>query len=148
MSYLKEFLKHISNHDYPPFLGLWEEYCSGDEIDGPEVIQILTSSKNADFTDYFGKHVERILPLWENMPEGKEKHENFRLVIDIQTLNSPKLRQMTHDYLTSKYGSDKHFQEKMKLIGMRDREGRDPFSRGYQQLTSCSPISKRKVCIP
>ncbi|MBM3207317.1 MAG: transcript cleavage factor [Chlamydiae bacterium] len=144
MSYLKEFLQHINNHDYPPFLRLWEEYCSGDEIDGPEVIQILKSTKNADFRDYFGKHVDRILPLWEKMPECPEKHEILKLVMDIQTLNSMKLREMTYDYLKSTYGSDKYFQEKMKLIGMRDRDGKDPFQGAISSYQLLSHINKGK----
>ena len=41
MSYLKDFRTHITNHDYPGFLKLWEEYCSGDELDGEEVCEIL-----------------------------------------------------------------------------------------------------------
>lgn len=144
MSYLKEFLQHVAHHDYPPFLRLWEEYCSGDEIDAPEVIEILKAAKEAQFSEYFGKHVERILPLWNNMPEGEEKHEIFRLIIDIETINSLKLREMVFEYLKAKYSSDKLFNEKMKLIGMRDKDGKDSFQGAISNYELLSHIDKGK----
>ena len=144
MSYLKEFLKHVSNHDYPPFLRLWEEYCAGDEIDAPEVIEILKAVRSSEFSDYFGKHVDRILPLWENMPEQAEKHEIFKLIIDIETINSPKLRAMVYDYLSHKNQGDKYFNEKMKLIGMRDKEGRESFQGAVSNYELLSHINKGK----
>jgi len=49
MSYLKEFLKHIANHDCAAFLNIWEEYCSGDELDVQEALQILKAVKSATF---------------------------------------------------------------------------------------------------
>lgn len=142
MSYLKEFLKHISNHDYPPFLRLWEEYCNGDELDGQEVIEILKAAKKADFCDFFGKHVDRILPLWEIMNNSNEKDEIFKLVIDIQTLDSQKLRDLVYDYLSQKYSSDKHFHEKMKLIGMRDKQSKEGFRGAVANYALLSHIDK------
>ena len=56
MSYLKDFLKNIANHDYPAFLKLWEEYCSGDELEGPELIEILKAIKSSSFHEFVGKH--------------------------------------------------------------------------------------------
>lgn len=144
MSYLKEFLQHISNHDYPPFLRLWEEYCSGDEVDGPEVIEILKAAKGSEFADFFGKHVDRILPLWEKMTDPTQKHEVFKLFVDILTLNTPKLREMVYDYLKERYSGDKYFNEKMKLIGMRDRSGRDSFQGAVSNYELLSHIHKGK----
>ena len=144
MSYLKEFLKHTSHHDYPSFLRLWEEYCSGDELDGPEVIEILKAAKGSDFSDHFGKQVDRVLPLWEQMTDLTTKHEIFKLVIDIQTINTQKLREMVYDYLKEKYGSDKHFNEKMKLIGMRDRDGKESFQGAISNYELLSHINKGK----
>ena len=144
MSYLKEFLKHTSHHDYPSFLRLWEEYCNGDELDGPEVIEILKAAKGSDFSDHFGKQIDRILPLWEQMTDLNTKHEIFKLVIDIETINTQKLREKVYDYLKEKYGSDKHFNEKMKLIGMRDREGKDSFQGAISNYELLSHINKGK----
>lgn len=144
MSYLKEFLQHISNHDYTPFLRLWEEYCSGDEPDAQEIIEILKAAKGSDFADHFGKHVDRILPLWEKITDPTSSHEIFKLIIDIETINTPKLREKVYDYLKDKHSSDKHFNEKMKLIGMRERESRDPFQGAISNYELLSHINKGK----
>ena len=122
MSYLKDFLKHIANHDYSTFLKLWEEYCSGDELDGAEVIEILKAAKTSSFSEFFGKHVERILPLLETVQDPKESLEIFRLIIDLETTNNPKMGEKVFEYLKEKYGDQKYFQEKIRLIGLRNKE--------------------------
>lgn len=122
MSYLKDFLKHIANHDYPAFLKLWEEYCSGDELEGPELIEILKAVKSSSFHELMGKHIERVLPLWEKMTNPEESHEIFRLIIDISTTNNPALADKVLDYLKNRYGTQKHFQDKLRLIGLRNKE--------------------------
>lgn len=122
MSYLKDFLKHIANHDYATFLKLWEEYCSGDEVDGSEVIEILKAAKTSSFSEFFGKHVERIMPLWETIQDPKESHEVFKLIIDLETTNNPKMGEKVYEYLKEKYGEQKYFQEKIRLIGLRNKE--------------------------
>src|SRR5580698_6890671 len=87
MGYLKDFQTHIANHDYPSFLKLWEEYCSGDEVEAEEVCDILRSVKVSDIAEPFGRHVERILPLWQKMPEDQMSREVLQLIIDIETSN-------------------------------------------------------------
>jgi transcription elongation factor GreA-like protein/transcription elongation GreA/GreB family factor len=144
MSYLKEFLQHVSNHDYPPFLRLWEEYCSGDEVDAQEIIDILKAAKSSNFSDYFGKHVDRILPQWEMITDPAAKHQVLQLIIDIQTLNSPKLRELVFNYLNNKYSSDKFFNEKMKMIGMRDKESKESFQGAISNYELLSHINKGK----
>src|SRR5271156_3872128 len=88
MGYLKDFQTHIANHDYPSFLKLWEEYCSGDELDAEEVIEILRAVKSSDIAEPVGRHVERILPLWQKMPESQLSYEVLKLIIDVQTSNN------------------------------------------------------------
>jgi transcription elongation factor GreA-like protein len=70
----------------------------------------------------FGKYVEKILPLWEMLPESPFKHEIFKIIIDIETTNHEQLRQMVMDYLQKRYSSDKGFGEKIRLIGLRGKE--------------------------
>jgi len=122
MSYLKDFKTQIGNHDYAAFLRLWEEYCESDEIDPPELIATLKAVKECEFADPFGRHVERIFPLWELLPDSPMKHEIFRLMIDIETTNTELLRQKIFDYLHEKYGSQSNFQEKIRLVGLRSKE--------------------------
>ncbi len=122
MSYLKDFLKHITNHDYSNFLKLWEEYCSGDELDGPELIEILKAAKTSSFSEFFGKHVERVIPLWEISENPIEAHEIFKLIVDLETTNNPKMGERVYEYLKEKYGDQEFFQEKIRLIGLRNKE--------------------------
>ena len=122
MSYLKDFQKHIANHNYPYFLKLWEEYCSGDELDGVEVIDVLKAVKNASFVDLFGKQVERVLPLWEKMSDKQLAHEVFRLVVDIENTQNSKMGEKVFEYLKNLYGDQSNFNEKIRLINFRNRD--------------------------
>jgi transcription elongation factor GreA-like protein/transcription elongation GreA/GreB family factor len=122
MSYLKDFQTQISNHSYPGYMRLWEEYCVSDEVDPLELKTILVNVKACEFAEHFGKSVEKILPLWEMLPESPQKHEIFKLIIDIETTNHEQLRQTVMNYLQNRYGSDKGFAEKIRLIGLRGKE--------------------------
>lgn len=119
MSYIKDFQKQINAQNYTGILQLWEEYCSGDEIDPIELKEILESIKNSKFADSFGKHVDAIIPLWEQIQDHRISCDIIRIVIDTQTSNSDKLRDITFNYLTKNYGSDPHFDLKMRLIGLQ-----------------------------
>jgi transcription elongation factor GreA-like protein/transcription elongation GreA/GreB family factor len=141
MSYLKDFLRHITNHDYPSFLKLWEEYCSGDELDADELICVLKAAKGSSFGEFFGKHVERVLPLWENLPDKKKAHEVFKLIIDIQSTQNPKMGERVFNYLSDLYGKDPYFNEKIRLIGLRNREKFQGSISNYELL---SHINKGK----
>jgi transcription elongation factor GreA-like protein/transcription elongation GreA/GreB family factor len=122
MSYLKDFLKHVANHNYPHFLKLWEEYCCADEVDGKELVRVLKAAKNASFAEMFGKQVDRILPLWEKMPNVDEAHEVFRLIVDLDSTQSLKMGDKVFEYLKDRYGNEADFADKIRLIGLRNRE--------------------------
>ncbi|MES2199493.1 MAG: GreA/GreB family elongation factor [Chlamydiota bacterium] len=122
MSYLKDFQKHIANHNYPYFLKLWEEYCSGDELDGVELIEVLKAVKSASFVDLFGKQIERVLPLWEKMPDKQLAHEVFRHVVDIENTQNSKMGERVFDYLKDLYGGQSNFNEKIRLINFRNKD--------------------------
>lgn len=139
MSYLKDFQKHIANHNYPYFLKLWEEYCSGDELDGVEVIHVLKAVKNASFVELFGKQVERILPLWEKMTDKQLAHEILSLVIDIDNTENPKVGEMVFEYLKNLYGSQSNFNDKIRLINYRNK---DKFQGAISKYELLSHIDK------
>lgn len=122
MAYLQDFQTRINNHDYPSFLKLWEEYCAADEVEGEEVCQILRAAKKADFAPAFGRHIERILPLWSNMPEAPLKDSVLQLIIDLETSNSPQLYQLVQEHLEKRYGTHKHYADILRLVGMRSRD--------------------------
>lgn len=122
MSYLKDFQTHIAKHNYSGVLKLWEEYCAGDELDIEELKAILNSIKRSEMADSFGLHVQEILPLWQLTPESPGSQEIFKLIVDLQTMNDAALAQMTFDFLKAKYSSDPLFNEKIRLVGLRNRE--------------------------
>ena len=122
MSYLKDFQTQISNHDYPAYIRLWEEYCMSDEVDPNELKAIFVAVKGSEFREPFGKYVEKIIPLCELLPESPKKHELFKLIIDLETTNHEQLRQYVMDYLIQRHGQDPGFSEKIRLIGLRGKE--------------------------
>ena len=135
MSYLDQFKKHITKHDYPLFLSLWEEYCLGDEVDGEELKKILLAAKNSEFATSFGRHVEKGLILWEKIKETEIGHEIFKLILDIQTTDDPELADLTFNYLEERYQKDPHFNEKIRLIGLREKKHFQSAVSNYELLT-------------
>jgi len=99
MSYLDQFQKHLSNRNYPSFLSLWEEYCMGDEIDSEELKKILLEVKNSELSTPFGRHVQSALDLWEKIKETDVGHEIFKLIFDLQTINTAELGRLAYNYL-------------------------------------------------
>lgn len=122
MEYLKQFNKHLSNNDLPSIVSLWEEYCLCDEIDPEETKYILETLRASHLADSFGVYVDQILPLWEHLPDSKIQHEIFKLVMDIQTTNSPQLAEKALLYLQKHFEEDSEFQNKLRLVGLREKD--------------------------
>ncbi len=141
MGYVKDFLTHISNHDYPNFLKLWEEYCSGDEVDAEELCEILRSVKASDIAEPVGRHIDRILPLWQNLPDGPKSREALKLIIDIQTTNTEKFADLAYQFLKKHYSDHKNFNEKIRLIGLRSK---DKFQGAISSFELLSHMEKGK----
>ncbi len=135
MNYLDQFRKHLANHDYPAFLSLWEEYCMGDEVDGEELKIVLQELKESDLALPFGRHAEKGLVLWEKIASTKLGHEVFRLIVDLQTTNDPGLRKQLLDYLQSRYVEDPYYNDKIRLIGLREGNNFQGAISNYELLT-------------
>ncbi len=135
MSYLEQFQKHLSNHDFPSFLSLWEEYCLSDEVDGEELITVLTNAKNSELHSPFGRHVEQGLVLWEKITDDELSQKTISLIFDIQTTNGPELAEIALNYLNKRYGNDPHFQDKLRLIGLREQQNFQGAISNYILLT-------------
>ena len=135
MAYLKDFRERIQNNDYPGFLKIWEEYCYGDQPDGEEIIAVLESVKSSELAHRFGLHVERILPLWRELKDPNHVHGVLRLVLDLQTTNSEELADLATEYLKNRYAEDPLFNEKLRLIGLRNRERFQSAIRKFELLS-------------
>lgn len=122
MSYLEDFKTQINNRDFSKILQLWEEYCSNDIVDVPELKSILEVIKKSDFAVPFGKVVETALLLWQMITDSTESYTILRLILDIETTNSPLLADTAYNALKNKYGDDPYFEERIRLVGLRNRE--------------------------
>ncbi|MCB1107317.1 MAG: GreA/GreB family elongation factor, partial [Chlamydiia bacterium] len=127
--------KHLSNHDYPSFLTLWEEYCMGDEVDGEELKQVLKKAKDSELAAPFGRHVEKALPLWEQIKGTDLGHEVIKLIFDLQTTNTPQLGDLAYSYLRDRYSEDPYFNDKIRLIGLREMISFQGAISNYELLT-------------
>lgn len=135
MSYLKDFNTSIANRNYPHILQLWEEYCGGDELDTEELCAILRAIKSSEFAEPFGREVERILPLWSLLEKGDASHEVLKLIVDLSTSNSPSLEALVQEHLTARYGHEKNFADKLRMIGFRNKEKVQGIISSYELLS-------------
>lgn len=122
MGYLAEFEEAIESHDAPSILRLWEEYTSTDEVEEEDFLAILKAVKASELHEYIGRHVERGLSLWHLMEPGPRKDEVLRLIVDLEMTNGEELRSIVFEHLRENFGSEKQFNEKLRLIGLRGGE--------------------------
>jgi len=120
--YVEEFRIQLAARNDSKLMQLWHEYCQGDIVDGQEIIDILQLIKQSDFAKGFGKYVEAALPLALLIENQAEKLEALRLIFDLQSTNSEALYHTAMDILKTNFSLDPAFAEKLRLIGMRDRD--------------------------
>jgi transcription elongation factor GreA-like protein/transcription elongation GreA/GreB family factor len=123
MGYLEDFKTKIDRNDYTGFLKLWEEYCYNDEPNADELIKILKLAKDSEVEKNFGQHVNRALLVASEIEIPEKKHKLYKLIFDIQNINTPELAEYAYNYLKEKYSQDKYFDKKVRLIGLA--EGND-----------------------
>ncbi len=122
MEYLKQFQTRIIRNDLSSIVCLWQEYCLGDNIDEEEFKQILIEIKNSSLSASFGCYVEQSLILVDILPENETVHEIIKLIFDIQNSNSSTLADFAINYLIKRYPNDKEFQNKIRLVGLREKK--------------------------
>ncbi len=123
MGYLEDFQEQLDKNDFHKFFQLWEEYCTSDTVDPNEFITLLKAVKKSEMADSFGQYVETALPLWKTIQDTKGSNEVLRLIIDLQTTNSPTLADTAYAYLEAKFGKDADFAKRIRLIGLRAPAG-------------------------
>lgn len=122
MGYLKDFLAQINKRNFHKFLVLWEEYSRSDEVDTEEFAQLLKAIKSSEMASHFGQIVETALPLWKIIQDKDEAYEILRLLIDLQSTNSPALAELTFELLESTHGNDPKYNERIRLAGLRSKD--------------------------
>lgn len=119
MTYLEEFQTQIENRNFSKFLQLWEEYCTSETVDPEEFKLILKAAKNSDFAKSFGQLVETALPLWQSISDKDAAYEILKLLIDLQTKNTPLLAETALQALKEKHGHEPQFNERIRIVGLR-----------------------------
>lgn len=122
MGYLEEFQTQINNRDFSKFLQLWEEYCTSDTVEAEEFIQLLNAIKISDFAKLFGQCIETALPLWQTISDENDSYNVLKHLIDLQNTNTPLLADITLDALKKRYSNHPEFNDRLRLIGMRNKE--------------------------
>lgn len=134
MGYLEEFQTQINRRDFPKFLQLWEEYCTNDMVDVEEFSRLLEAIKSSEIVKHFGQIVETALPVWEMISDFDDSYKIMKLLIDLQLTNSPALYKLTLDLLKKKYKNDQHFDERIRLAGLRTAENFQGAIANYELL--------------
>lgn len=106
MSYLEEFKVRINNREFSKFIQLWEEYCTNDVVDVEELIQLLRMIKSSDLAKAFGPTVEETIPLLDVIEDKESRYNVLKLLIDLQTTNSPSLADLALIYLKENFEND------------------------------------------
>jgi transcription elongation factor GreA-like protein/transcription elongation GreA/GreB family factor len=125
MVYLKNFQERIRNGDFIGFMQLWDEYYHIDVPDEEEVIAILEATKASEaISRQYGRYAESLIKstLWKNLRKTDLIHQILGLIFDLQTTNSEDLAQIAIEHLKNRYPNDPLFMEKLRLIGLRNRE--------------------------
>lgn len=138
MSYVDDFHKEVIKRDLSKCLILWEEYCKGDQIDPQEFSQIAKILKSSDFAKKFGELVVDILPLWASISNPEDSYQVLKAIVDLQSINTPDLANLAMDALKKKYSSQPNFLDRLRLVGLRDRQAFQGAISNYELLCHMS----------
>jgi transcription elongation factor GreA-like protein/transcription elongation GreA/GreB family factor len=122
MGYLEEFQAQINNRNFPKFLQLWEEYCTCDVVEVDELEYLLKLIKESELADSFGKIVETSIPLLEKIKSSESNYKISKLLIDLQTTNSPTLADLALTQIKKRHPDDPRANERLKLVGLRTKD--------------------------
>ncbi|EPP34608.1 transcription elongation factor, GreA/GreB, family protein [Chlamydia ibidis] len=120
MDYLEKLQVLIDEEQPSSFFSLWEEYCFNDVVRSDELILILEKVKHSSLAPLFGKIADSVLPLWEAIPEGREKDKVLQLVLDLQTSNTKQFYDVAIDYVNRRYRGRENFNEALRVVGLRE----------------------------
>lgn len=120
MDYLEKLQVLLDEGQSAGFFNLWEEYCFNDVVRERELIEILERIKSSSLATLFGKIADTVLPLWEMIPEGKDKDKVLQLILDLQTTNSKCFYDAALHYVNRKYSGCENFSEALRVVGLRD----------------------------
>lgn len=139
MAYLEEFKDRIEKSDFPRFLQLWEEYANSDNVDVEEFKTLLRMIKTSDIAKNFGQYIETALPLWQLIQDETGSYEVLKLLIDLETTNTPMLADLAFQALKKKFGDQSLFKERIRMVQLRSLENFQGAMTNYELLSHMAP---------
>src|SRR6185503_10966461 len=88
MGYLEEFKVLVNENNLSQFFKIWEEYCLSDELDGEELVHILSVIKDSPLAPSFGPFTDTALALWQKIEEQELADKALTFILDLQTSNN------------------------------------------------------------
>lgn len=122
MAYLEEFQASIEQENFHKLLQLWEEYSNGENPDTKEFHAILDLISKSSLSKEFGPYAETALPLWKEITDEKASYQILGDIIDLQTTNTPLLRDLALQAAEKHHGDHKHYMKWIRLVGLRGLE--------------------------
>ncbi len=135
MGYIEEMNLQLENQNFPSFIQLWEEYRSSTEVPTDELIEIFETVRDSDYQEHFGPYAEEGLELIDKLDDPERKLDVLRAILDLQTTNSETLAHYSLAFLKENYGDRPHYNEKIRLVGLRAQTEFKGAIRSFELLT-------------
>lgn len=81
-----------------------------------------------------GRHIERIIPLWETCSDPEKSYQVIKSILDVQHAPSDVLAQTALNVLEKKFANAAKFQEKLKMVGLRSKDKIQGCIRNFELL--------------
>jgi transcription elongation factor GreA-like protein/transcription elongation GreA/GreB family factor len=138
MDYLQQFKDLLYIRDLKKIAYIWDEYSKQELLDPEELIDILKSFKSSPFHRELGQMIEKGVKCWEKITDPKFQYEVLKLIIDLEVSNNEYMADLALIAITDKYKDDSMMQEKLRLIGLREKESFRGALTNYDLLTHLS----------
>ena len=135
MGYLEEMSLQLENQNFPSFIQLWEEYRSSTEVPADEIIEIFETVRDSEYQEHFGPYAEEGLELIDKLDDSDKKLDVLRVILDLQTSNSESLAISALTFLKEQYGEKPHYNEKIRLVGLRAQSEFQGAIRNFELLS-------------
>ncbi|MCH9632188.1 MAG: Transcription elongation factor GreA [Chlamydiae bacterium] len=135
MGYLEEMNLQLENQNFLSFIQLWEEYRSSTDVPADELIEIFETIRDSEYQEHFGPYAEEGLELIDKLDDPERKLDVLRAILDLQTTNSEILAQQSLVFLKENYGDKPHYNEKIRLVGLRSQAEFKGAIRNFELLT-------------
>lgn len=83
--------------------------------------------------------------LWNTIKETDLGHEVIKLIFDLQTTDTPELGNLAFEYLRQRNTEDPYFNDKIRLIGLREMKTFQGAISNYELLTHMKKVTSYSI---